>query len=350
MRTTETLNPEDSLDRAAALLRNTAYPMVPIVDGDQMVGAVSESSLAQALADGRSLTEPCSVAKIEPPIVAPSASGAEALRRLTQDGLIALIVTEDGRMLGIVGPSDLAPQRAHYPSPPSIGGMATPFGVYLTTGTIHGGASGWALMASGAMLFAMFLVSDQIASWAVHLIPSWSPAGGTLSVLLFMVAMRLMPISGTHAAEHMVVHAIERGEDLKPEVVRRMPRVHPRCGTNLAVGAAIFMGLFSVDIPGIGDPQIKLLLAFLLMVFLFRPLGSLVQFLVTTKPPSDKQIASGIKAGNELLERYRLRRGPVPNPWQRIVNSGMLHVAAGSSGIYLLLKGIVEIFNLPILL
>ncbi len=31
----------------------------------------------------------------------------------------------------------------------------------------------------------------------------------------------------------MVVHAIEEGEDLTLEKVRPMPRVHPRCGTNL---------------------------------------------------------------------------------------------------------------------
>jgi uncharacterized protein YqhQ len=41
----------------------------------------------------------------------------------------------------------------------------------------------------------------------------------------------------------MVVHAIERGEPLVLEVVRRMPRVHPRCGTNLVAGIALFLGL-----------------------------------------------------------------------------------------------------------
>ena len=349
MRTTETLNPEDSLDRAASLLRNTAYPFVPIVQVDICIGVVSESSLARQIAEGSNLSEPCTVASVAPLTIQPSASGAEALRELTRTGASALLVLDpEGRMLGVVGPSDLTPQRAHFPTPPSIGGMATPFGVYLTTGTIHGGAGSWALMASGAMLFTMFLVSDQLSVLATTKIPSWGPAGGVISIGLFMLAMRMLPISGTHAAEHMVVHAIERGEELKPEIVRRMPRVHPRCGTNLAVGGALFLGIYGMDVPGL-DEQLKLLLAFLAMVFLFRPLGALVQLLVTTKPPSETQIASGIKAGNELLERYRLRRGPVANPWQRIVNSGMLHVAAGSTAVYTVVWALVEVFHLPLL-
>lgn len=350
MRSTEMLNPEDSLDRAASLLRDTAYPFIPIVSSEALIGAVSEASLAEALGKGVALSEPCTRAQIEPPTIPPSASGADALRRMNTEHQIAFLVVQDDRLLGVVGPSDLTIQRPNFPTPPSIGGMATPFGVYLTTGTIHGGAGSWALMASGAMLFTMFLVADQAAALIAAQIPAWSAASGAIAVVLFLLSMRLLPISGTHAAEHMVVHAIERGEELKPEIVKRMPRVHPRCGTNLAVGAGVFMGIFSLEIPGIEDQQIKILLAFLAMVFLFRPLGSLVQFLVTTKPPTEKQVASGIKAGRELLERYRLRRGPVPNAWQRILNSGMLHVAAGSSGIYLVLRGIVELFNLPIVL
>jgi uncharacterized protein YqhQ len=34
-----------------------------------------------------------------------------------------------------------------------------------------------------------------------------------------------------------VVHAIERGEPLLAESVRAMPRVHPRCGTNIVAAA-----------------------------------------------------------------------------------------------------------------
>jgi len=347
MRTTEALAPEDSLDRAASLLRHTAYPFVPIIANDRLVGAVSESGLAAALADGHDLGEACTSARFDPPSIAPAATGAEGLRRMNGEGTVALLVVDgEDRVLGIVGPSDLTPQRPHMPTPPTIGGMATPFGVYLTTGTISGGAGALALMSTGALLFGMFLVADGLSVLMAETWPATSGFAGIASAAVFLLSMRLIPLSGTHAAEHMVVHAIERGEELTPEIVRRMPRVHPRCGTNLAVGAALFMGLFNYE--WTHEQELRLLVAFLATVIFYRPLGSLVQYWITTKKPSERQIASGIRAGRELLERYRLKRGPVPNPWQRIVNSGMIHVAAGSTSVYLLLKTIVVVLRLPI--
>lgn len=347
MRSTEMLNPEDSLDRAGTLLRNTAYPFIPITQEGRHIGTVSETSLARAMSDSRSLSDPCTVASIEVPQIQPFETGAEALRRLTSEGLNALLVVDDGgHVAGVVGPSDLIPQPHRVPTPPMIGGMATPFGVYLTTGSIHGGAGSFALMASGALLFCLFLGTSQAVTFATDSWPKLIPFGGWMGTVIFLLSIRLIPLSGTHAAEHMVVHAIERGEPLIPDVVRRMPRVHPRCGTNLAVAGSLFLGLF--DVPWSQDQELRLIAAFLTAYLLYRPLGSLVQFLITTKPPTEKQLANGIQAGKDLLHRYARQRGPVASPWKRILNSGMLHVMAGSSGAYLIIKGLATLLKLPI--
>ena len=59
--------------------------------------------------------------------------------------------------------------------------------------------------------------------------------------------MRLLPIAGYHAAEHQSVHAMEQGEPLIPQVVKRMPRVHPRCGTSfLLVVMIVSIIVFSI--------------------------------------------------------------------------------------------------------
>ena len=58
-----------------------------------------------------------------------------------------------------------------------------------------------------------------------------------VSFLFLLLFLRFSPISGTHGAEHMVVHAMEEGEDLTMEKVRPMPRVHPRLRNELG-GAA----------------------------------------------------------------------------------------------------------------
>lgn len=347
MRSTEFLHPEDSIARAGALLRSTAYPMVPILREGECIGAVSEASFALALAEGESLDSPCLRAIMVPPVIGPRETGTEALRQLTLEPLAAFLVLDDQRrLMGIISASDLTDEGRRMPTPHQIGGMATPFGVYLTTGSVSGGVSHWALFSVGAMLFLLFALSDR-AGWAVADAMGDSPfamyAGIWLPVVLFLGAIRLLPLAGTHAAEHMVVHAIERGEQLKPEIVRRMPRVHPRCGTNLAVAATIFLGLFNW--PWTPHQDLRLIAALLVTVTVYRPLGSMVQLLITTKPPNDQQIESGIRAGKELLHRYRVTMGPQASPFQRILNSGMLHVMGGSTTTYGLLYGLGKIFG-----
>ena len=38
-----------------------------------------------------------------------------------------------------------------------------------------------------------------------------------------------------HGAEHMSIHALEAGDPLTTEAVRRYPTAHPRCGTEFLV-------------------------------------------------------------------------------------------------------------------
>lgn len=347
MRTTEFLNPEDSLARAGALLRTTAYPLVPILSEGECIGAVSEASFALALAEGESLHSPCLRAIMVPPTIGPHVTAAEALRNLIEEPLAAFLVLDEQRhLMGIVSASDLTDEGRRMPTPHQVGGMATPFGVYLTTGSVSGGVSHLALFSVGAMLFLLFALSDR-AGWAVADAmgdSTFAPyAGIWLPAVLFLGAIRLLPLAGTHAAEHMVVHAIERGEQLRPEIVKRMPRVHPRCGTNLAVGATVFLSLFNWQ--WAAEQDLRLIVALLVTVMVYRPLGGMVQLLITTKPPNDRQIDSGIRAGKELLHRYRVTMGPQPSPFQRILNSGMLHVMAGSMTTYGLLFGLGKLLG-----
>ncbi|RYG88266.1 DUF1385 domain-containing protein [bacterium] len=149
-----------------------------------------------------------------------------------------------------------------------------------------------------------------------------------LPILLFVVLFRLTPLAGIHAAEHMAVNAIERSEPLVPEIVARMPRVHIRCGTNLAVGASLFMGISTT--PWGAPYEIRVVVALLATLFLWKPLGTWAQLYVTTRRPNARQIESGIRAGRSLLETYARSGRVQPSIPSRIWNSGLLHVMTGS--------------------
>ncbi|MCO5296699.1 MAG: DUF1385 domain-containing protein [Fimbriimonadaceae bacterium] len=335
LRFAETAHLGQSLEVAASKLRHAEGGLVVVLDEPVLAGIVTEASLAQCLAEGMVPDDPLDAAVRPARVIAPHATGADALRRFDEDPSTLVVADEHGRVLGILAPSDLFPKFQEPIRPPAIGGMATPFGVYLTTGAVSAGAGHFALVTTGMLLFTLFFgaatISDLLATrlWMQGLSESWANAmRELLPVGLFLLGMRLLPLAGTHASEHMVVHAIERGERLEPQTVKRMPRVHPRCGTNLAVGAAVFLGLFHAGF--IPDEQLRLLVAGLATLMLWRPLGGAMQWFVTTKPPTDRQVQSAVRTGQELLDRYQTVSVVAPAFPMRLWRSGLFHVMGGA--------------------
>ncbi len=333
-----------SLARAAERLVEEDLPLIPVLDElGRFVGIITEANIRQALAAGAEHSAPIGEWMTrDPHVLPPTARGAEALRLfdLVQASYICL-VDSAGHFHGILTPSRLMAPPAPRPRPRMVGGMATPIGVYLTDGRVGAGVPHLGLILTGGLLFSLFLCSSFIVQTItnVALLQKWvTPAmaaaawfqtvSGAVSLVLFFVGMRSLPLAGIHAAEHMVVHAIERGEPLEPEIISRMPRVHPRCGTNIAVGAMLFLGTFSLN--WTSDHELRLLAAALVTLTLWRSLGYLLQDKITTKPATAKQIQMGIKAGRELMERIDLEPHRPAAPLQRIVSSGILQVIAGS--------------------
>ncbi|MBC8063922.1 MAG: DUF1385 domain-containing protein [Chlorobia bacterium] len=357
MRPTFLVPKETTLGGVASKLRENSSGLVPIVDEGNLIGVVDEKSLAAAVALGASHTDGVEIAfHPDPPVIRLYESGAEALRVFERLGLGSLIVVDDNnRVVGVLRASDLVDAPDVTLRPQLIGGMATPFGVYLTSGATSGGAKGWALVATGALLFSILSTVSILCSylylWLVQIgwpIVTADAFTNFLVIALFAASFRLLPISGTHAAEHMVVHTIERGEPLIPSVVKRMPRVHPRCGTNLAVGASLYLSVATTK--AIPDDNLRLLFALVVTLVLWRRIGSWVQYWITTRPPTDKQIESAIRAAKELLERQsKLKTVGVSIP-TRLWSSGMFHVMAGAALVVGLLTSISALFpkwNLP---
>ncbi len=347
------LRPEASLRRAAQGLAHGPSPVLVVADDFMTRGVITETGVRAALEQGALMDDAVGPWVDRDPLLVPAAAtGAEALRRLSDAGADwALLADSDGVPLGVITTARLIAGAESPTEGRRIGGMATPFGVYLTDGRVSGGAGGWALVAAGAALFSMFLLAavaetvlrqTLLAAWAGA---DWYPAAAQAGVAaLFLLILRLSPIAGIHAAEHKVVHAVEQGEPLRLEIVRRMPREHPRCGTNLAVGAVIFLGIFDSSLPVESD--LKLLLGAVMALSLWQPLGRLAQRYGTTRPPNDRQILSGIRAGEELLKRMgspnRRRK-----PGQAILASGILHILAGSIAAQLLVLAAQELLGVP---
>jgi CBS domain-containing protein len=367
---------DDSLLRAAELMAQGGAGVLPIVEMGAPVGVLTESRLREAIQQGADWLEPVAPWMDESflrlPIDMPVEEAAETLAYSEQP---AVGVDAWGRYVGVVSLAGLAARPISLPQVGLIGGMATPLGVYLTNGVVSAGAGTLGLMLTGALLFALFLLANWLVIggmwWAQNQfgIPLYSyynsPFAGQWFLfsdvmglvlrssifIMFLMLMRLLPIAGTHAAEHMVVHAIERGEPLALEVVRRMPRVHPRCGTNLVAGIALFLGLsklFTFGAPDGDSRDFALLMALLFTIMFWRTFGGFLQWIATTKPPTDRQLLNAIRVGEELLRKARPYSGATPPFGLRLLNSGILQILIGAWGLMAILYLLESLLGITI--
>ena len=146
-----------------------------------------------------------------------------------------------------------------------------------------------------------------------------------------------------HGAEHMTIHALEAGEALRPENVRRHPTAHPRCGTEFLV-VVILLSILAFSLVGRQDPVVMIGSRILLIPVIAavgyellrlgarhrsNPVvrvimwpGILVQ-MITTKQPTDDMIEVAIVSieqailadGDAIPEGgLHLARDPMPAP------------------------------------
>ncbi len=233
--------------------------------------------------------------------------------------------------------------------PPRISGTAMPAGVFMSTGTART-AGDLALAATGmsiAALGAGAMVLTYIVSWLieqVYAVPltgvllmvtptleadsgPWVEIGlNVLTLLSFLVLMRVTPLSGYHAAEHKVIGAIEHFGEPTMENARMMPRAHHRCGSNLLAGV---LPLLLIAGPLWGVNEVAAAFVTILGWSLRFHTGYLIQAIFATKEPTEHQLRAGLQAGQKILRLWRehLDR-PVP-PLVSIWRRGMLQMFAG---------------------
>ena len=369
--------PQTRVGEAIEILRSGPYRAVPVIDetdGARLLGMVSESALVAALldaphADARARIRQQPVADFLSPAlvwVSPSLPVRDAAALFDQTGLDTLPVLDTShRLLGLIARSDLVQELVRPFRPPVVGGMATPTGVYLTTGAVSGGVGNLALVGGGLAMFA----AQIIASLALQPLLRWTttpaPAGHgiagafvavagdvvplVLHLLVFLLIIRLSPVAGYHAAEHQVVHAIERAEPLLIENVRAMPRVHPRCGTNIVAGFLILSLLGATLQPflALASPPLANLsyaLSAIVALAYWRTLGGWLQRWATTRPATDRQLQSGIRAAREVLAHHGQNAWAPPRPHVRLWRMGFLQILAGFAVGFAVLQGVMFLF------
>ncbi len=352
MRPPASIDIRDDLGRARRALKASGLGALPVTVGDRVVGLLSEQGLVERVRGGGALRRSgqeadgvsralhadrregwCELTGGEPPFAVSGALGiTEALALVADLELPILAVTDPGgKLCGVVARGDLLGASAGDLRPVTLGGLATPLGVYLTTGDVRGGAGDLGLVLAGAALMGLNLlvaVGLDLASARVPLLAG--DLGLMVFVVAFFVLLRFTPLARIHAAEHQVVHASERGESLALERVRLEPREHPRCGTNLAAVALAAQAMLPRLLAA---PELATAAAIVLF-FTWRDLGRFLQRHFTTRRAADRHILGALGSAEVLLARYNARPNYRAPLWRRLWNTGVVQIASGGLMVY----------------
>jgi CBS domain-containing protein len=355
------LAPDDTIARAIRLMQARSLPVLPVADGDRLIGLLHETDLFHLTAttsEPRAAVHTLRVSKYMRPIelIAAQHQALDALAQaLLHNGGSALpVTTSGGRYLGLLFRRDILAAVVGEVPPPPIAGLATLFGVHLTTGALRAGVKDLALASTGATLMILNLLAGGIilglAKLADHLMapgpvpgPPEPPAGVLfmltvafygIQMAIFLLLLRFSPLTRVHGAEHMVVHAIEEGEDLTSEKVTGMSRVHARCGTNL-MALLILLVIAQQFLSSLGSRldevtrALTLLVLVIVVLVTWRRLGAGLQRWVTTRQPSARQLTAAIGVGEDLLNKIRANPASRASFPRRVWNSGFLQVLFG---------------------
>lgn len=369
------LSQNDTIRRAAGLIKASEGSAVFVRFDSSVSGVVTEQSISAFIASKDDTREALDapigpLSKPTTAVLHPSSTIKDAAEAFGESDSDVLPVVDDyGTFMGAIIRADVICILTDNLRPPSVGGMATPLGVFLTTGSHSGGAGALGLILTGVSMSVMIAIASLVSyvlmqlfthltGMRVDLMLDSVPLATTMSVydlpyyisavlrsVIFLALLRFSPLSGYHAAEHMTVHAIERGESLTPEVVSQMPRVHPRCGSNILAIAGVFM----IVAETIGA-EAAVFAAVLVVVLGWRKIGGFLQSAITTKTPSEKQLASGIAAGKEVMERFQANPGYQAFGFQRILNIGFLQTLLGMMVSFGLLYTLQELLHINFLL
>jgi len=191
------------------------------------------------------------------------------------------------------------------------------------------------------LFLAALTTSKADSGWVQHLTEGLIRVGLFLGYLALIArAPDIRRVFEYHGAEHMTIHALEAGDPLTTDAVRKYPTAHPRCGTEFLV-VVILLSVLLFGFLGRDNPVLmvggRIVLIPVIAAVGYEILrfgakhrsnpivraimapGILVQ-MITTKRPTDDQIevaivsmeqaleADGeqVPSGSELPERERL--------------------------------------------
>jgi CBS domain-containing protein len=327
--------------KLAEIFKAAKSDTLPVInDYGEVTGIVSEFDLAKVLekfADfDREIFDSLRIKEIMTKNVFVKVEGEDTADLFTNLPLMNLrvipIITAEKEYTGkCILRTNLINHLANKFKPLSIGGLATPIGVYMTDGKHTAGAGVLGLVLSGVYLAVIAELVQLISVYIITGLNLSRTALIFLQIILFLLILRFTHLAKFHSAEHQTISAMEKGLPLTPETVKMQPKEHPRCGTNLMV---MLIGIQVIVLISYEYLQawhfistMFVVIGILVLINHWKTLGYLVQKYLTTVKAGEKEILNSIAVGNELLQIQK--KDPDLTPPSRLTkiwNTGIIYI------------------------
>lgn len=337
--------------RLPELFKETQSDTLPVIDiNGRLIGIVSEYDLAKVIPEWsmepESYLHEYSVASLMTRDVWTETTDTNISKLLSKvkemHTRVVPITEEDGTYTGsVILRSAIINYLTRLVKPRSLGGLATPLGVYITDGKHQAGTGNFGLFLTGAVLGFIISVIELVTALGINYFNINIENGQAVPLLIFsqisvfLIILRLTPLVKMHAAEHQTINAIEKGMPLTVDTVKMQPKEHIRCGTNLMVlilGIQVLIIVYATFFSGF-NPLFQFLFLILGFSFVFsywKQGGMLIQKYFTTVKAPDKYILSGIKAGEEILNRFKEdTEAGSPSILRKIWCAGIIQIISG---------------------
>ena len=100
------------------------------------------------------------------------------------------------------------------------------------------------------LFIAAVTTSSVQQDWVQHIVEGLVRVGIFIGYLALIARMPdIRRVFEYHGAEHMTIHALENGDPLTTDSIRKYPTAHPRCGTEFLV-VVIILSIFAFSLVG----------------------------------------------------------------------------------------------------
>jgi hypothetical protein len=177
--------------------------------------------------------------------------------------------------------------------------------------------------------------------WNVQVVDFLTKFQIIIHLFLFLITIRLIPLTQYHSIEHKVANWVDRREEINYDNIKSITGYSKDCGVNLiSIFVCYLFFIPFLRMLGLGLlPSALLVFSVLIVTKPYIALGEWIQKNFALQQPTEEQIEYAVEKGEKLIEQYR--SGEVVH----YIKLKILLIGAMAFGVVMLYQTLLNVFG-----